>query len=259
MNVCPEIVQRPPDGRLNRRAAALTLVILLVMKMYYRKASADDLDWILAPTARLAAWFSHLDPVRETGVGYVDFSRGMIIAPACSGMNFLIMAFGLAAFCVLLRMGHRYRVWPGLILCWGLAYLFTLAVNTVRIIVSATLYEAGIRWAWLPPDRLHLLAGTCIYLGALGLFFKGLHPIISCYCRCFDREGLPSRSHPPAWLPLVWYLAGVIGVPAVNLLSRTPMQGFGRYCLTIFAAVAMIRAVGWGFGKLASHRWTPRR
>jgi len=243
------------SGRLNRwGASALTLAVMLVMKRYYSAAGADDLTWILGPTARLAAWLNHLDPVREAGVGYADFSRGIIVAPACSGMNFLIMSFGLGAFCVLLRMGRQYRVWPGLLLCGALAYLFTVAVNALRIVTTVALYEADIGWVWLPPQRLHLLAGTGIYLGALGLFFKGLHPIINCYCRCFDRGGRFSRSRLPAWVTPLWYLAGAIGVPSVNLLFREPMQGFGEYCLTVFAAVVFIRAVTWWLRKRIPHR-----
>ena len=72
--------------------AALTLLIMLLLKRHYSLAGADQLDWMLAPTARLVSWFTSAQPVLERGVGYVDFTRGIIVAPACAGINFMIMA-----------------------------------------------------------------------------------------------------------------------------------------------------------------------
>ena len=71
---------------------AFTILTMFFLKRHYSLATAEELKWILTPIARLIAWLTTADPVWEAGVGYVDFSRGIIVAPACAGINFMIMS-----------------------------------------------------------------------------------------------------------------------------------------------------------------------
>lgn len=77
-------------------AAALTMLVMLALKRHYSLATADELNWVLAPTAMLVRWLTSANPVLEDGIDYADFANGIIVAPACAGVNFMIMAFGLA-------------------------------------------------------------------------------------------------------------------------------------------------------------------
>lgn len=230
-------------GRVNRLlVAAMAILIMLVLKRHYSLAAADQLSWILFPTARLTAWITGANPVWEAGVGYADFSRGIIIAPACAGVNFMIMAFGLAVFC---GLGQLKRVavlipWVAMSLCG--AYLMALGVNTLRIVLSMALYQADIYSAWLTPAALHRLAGVWLYLGALGLFFRGLQPIIIYFGDRFDRTCPYRRVVWPAWLPLGWYITGAVGVPAANLVFRHPLPAFGEHCLTVVVSAVVLWA-----------------
>jgi exosortase K len=216
--------------------AILALVVMLALKAHYSAATASQLTWMLAPTARLTAWLTSVHPIWEQGAGYVDFGRGIIIAPACAGINFMIMAFGLAAFCGLLRIRRRAPLLAWLVLSLVGGYGLALAVNAVRIAVSMELYQAEIHTAWLTVARVHRLAGIGIYLCALGLFFKFLTPIIDSYCSRFDSPDRPERPGLPAWLPLGWYLLGAVGVPTANLLFRSPSAGYGEHCATVILA-----------------------
>lgn len=232
--------------RMNRLLGALlALLVMLALKQYYSAAAADQLTWILAPTARLMAWLTQARPVWETGVGYTDFSRGIIIAPACAGINFLIMAFGLAALCGLVQIRRLAPLLIWLALTLTVAYGLTLVVNTLRIALSMRLYQADIYSAWITPHRVHRLAGVSLYLCALGLFFEGLQPIISRYCRCFDGQGQGVNAILPTWWPLGWYLLGAVGVPTANLLFRSPMAGYGEHCFTVVLAGLTL----WGAGR----------
>jgi exosortase K len=247
-------------NRMNRLlGGALTLLVMLTLKRHYSLASADQLTWILAPTARLTAWLTPAHPVWEHGTGYVDFGQGIIIAPACAGINFMIMAFGLAAFCGLLRIRRLVPLltWLGLSLTG--AYGLALAVNTVRIALSMALYQADIYTPWITPERVHRLAGVALYLCALGLFFKALQPIISRYCRYFDPQAWQIRPPWPSWLPLGWYFIGAVGVPAANLLLRQPVPGFGEHCLTVLAAGLVLWAGGMGLRRITTMRWPLER
>jgi exosortase K len=233
--------------RINRLLAATAAVLLmLTLKRHYSLACAEDLFWILAPTARLTAWAGGLQPVWEAGVGYIDFGRGIVIAPACAGVNFMIMAFGLAAFCGLGRLRRLAGLLAWLVFSFAAAYLTALGVNTLRIVLSTALYRADIYSAGLTPDALHRVAGVWIYLSALGLFFKGLQPIMNRFADRFDPGGHSFRAIRSPWLPLGWYLLGAVGVPAVNLIFKAPPSVFGIHCLTV-AAAAMIL---WGGGLL---------
>ncbi|BBO84246.1 hypothetical protein DSCO28_48120 [Desulfosarcina ovata subsp. sediminis] len=227
-------------------AGAAALLAMLVLKRHYSLAGAEDLLWILAPTARLTAWAGGAQPVWETGVGYADFGRGIVIAPACAGVNFMIMAFGLAALCGLGRLRRLASLLVWLVLSLAAAYLAALGVNTLRIVFSMVLYRADIYSAWLTPDALHRVAGVWIYLSALGLFFKGLQPIMNRFADRFDPGRRSFRVIRSPWLPLGWYLLGTLGVPAANLMVKAPLPAFGTHCLTVVAAALML----WGGGLL---------
>jgi exosortase K len=231
--------------RLNRLlAGALAVVVMLLLKRHYSLAGPEQLHWILAPTARLIAGITGTHPVWEAGVGYADFGRGIIIAPACAGVNFMIMAFGLAVFCALGRLRRFWALSAWMALALSGAYLTTLGVNTVRIIVSMALYRADIYAARLTPEALHRLTGVWLYLGALGLFFKGLQPIITFFGDCFDPRGRSKGAPWPAWLPLAWYLLGAVGVPAMHLVFQQPLPAFAEHCLTVAAAAVSLWACG---------------
>ncbi len=233
--------------RLNRLlGGAAALLVMLALKRHYSLAGAEQLLWILAPTARLAAWFGGAQPVWEAGVGYADFGRGIVIAPSCAGVNFLIMAFGLAAVCGLGRLQRFPVLAAWLLLSLAAAYLLALAVNTGRIILSMWLYRANIYSTWLTPGAVHRLAGVWLYLGALGLFFRGLQPIINRFAARIDPLGRSVGAVRRRWLPLGWYLLGAVGVPAANLAFKAPPPAFGAHCLAVAAAAVTL----WGGGLL---------
>ena len=166
----------------------------------------------------------------------MDFSKGIIIAPACAGINFMIMAFGLAAFCGLIRLQRLLALFLWLILALVSTYTLTLIVNTLRIVLSIHLYQADIYSGWLTLERLHRICGVMLYLSALGLFFKGLQPIIGSYSERFNSPKRPVKAFWPNWLPFAWYLLGAAGVPASHLLFAQAAPGFGEHCLTILGA-----------------------
>ncbi|MGD8846963.1 MAG: exosortase K [Desulfobacteraceae bacterium] len=121
-------------------ATAVAVLIMLAFKRHYSLATAGQLDWILAPTATLLAWLTPAQPVYESGVGYVDFARGIIVAPACAGVNFMIMTFGLGALCGLVNIRRTGPMWAWLPLSLAGAFGYTIIINTVRIFLSMMLY-----------------------------------------------------------------------------------------------------------------------
>lgn len=140
------------------------------LKLAYSRASAGDLAWILVPTARAVGWLRGETLSLSPGAGWVGPDGSYLIAPACAGVNFMILALTVAV----LGFAHRLRS-PGARLGWWLAsaagaYLFTIAVNTLRIVAAVELYRLG-PVAGLTPEQAHRLLGIVLYLSALwGLY-----------------------------------------------------------------------------------------
>jgi len=136
------------------------------LKLYYSRASVEDLAWILEPTARAVGWLRGETLVLRSDAGWVAPDGSYVIAPACAGVNFMILVLIVSV----LGFTHRLRS-PGRRLAWWLGSLFgawvgTVAVNTLRILAAVEMYRLG-SVAGLTPEQAHRLLGVVLYLGAL--------------------------------------------------------------------------------------------
>lgn len=182
------------------------MVILLGMKLYYRQADCESLLWILAPTARWVELLSRIPLTYLPGAGYVNHELRMVIAPSCSGVRFMIIAFAVLAFSfvpaftssavVSVRKGRgllpsrgkvrgfreqeplgrivRGAAWIAVSLF--LSWAFTVFVNGLRIILAVFLPDyleaAGLMGGILTQDRLHTMIGTVVYFVALLTIYR---------------------------------------------------------------------------------------
>jgi exosortase K len=178
------------------------------LKLHYSRASAEDLAWILGPTARAVGWLRG-ETLTASPVGWVAPEGSYFIAPACAGVNFMILALTVSV----LGFAHRLRS-PGRRLSWWLAslsgaYVLTIAVNTVRILAAVELYRLG-PVAGLTPEQAHRLLGTVLYLGALWGLFGILDRLTTS-----GSEGAHSRLITALLVPGA-YLTLTVGVPLLN-------------------------------------------
>lgn len=140
------------------------------LKLAYSRASVEDLGWVLMPTARAVGWLRGETLTLSPGAGWVAPDGSYFIAPACAGVNFMILALTVSV----LGFSHRLHS-RGERLCWWLsslagAYALTIAVNTLRIVAAVELHRLG-PVAGLTSGQTHRLLGAVLYLGALwGLF-----------------------------------------------------------------------------------------
>lgn len=180
----------------------LALVCALALKLHYSAASADQLRWILAPTAALVELVSGVSFGFESRAGCLSGDRSFLIAGSCAGVNFLIAAFLMLSLKGMLRdRTQRTRWWylPSALL---IAYLVTLIANTVRIAIALQLRPL--------PDQLHRIEGIIVYFGFLSLLF-----VIS--------ERMEAGKTSWLW-PLAVYYAMMLGIPLLNGAWR---QGAG--------------------------------
>ena len=198
------------NQRSNWNRIAQWVVVLLCafgLKSYYSTASVDELRWILAPTKALVEVVSGESFEFESHAGYMNEDRSFLIAASCAGVNFLITAFLMLSIRKLLRDRSRRIEWRFIPAAGLIAYLVTLAANTVRISVAIPLHRMPSQTAWLNPDQLHRLEGIAIYFGFLLLLF-----VVS--------EGAGSVENPRALrqtlFPLLVYYATTLGIPLAN-------------------------------------------
>ena len=242
-----------PDSVLTMKTRLLCYLFALLtaygLKAHYSRATSDGLDWILRPTTALVERMSGLAFEYERGEGYLNRERRVIIAPACAGVNFMIAAFGMTLFSFLHLMPTTAST-----LLWTAgsllgAYLLTVAVNALRIVIALHLYASGIVFFYADPAQLHRLEGIAVYLTALCLFFwltgrvarRLMTPPPAPPQR--GRESIFPSPSERGWgevSPLLWYLAITLLVPLLNPNYHGDRAQFAEHALTIAAVCSVV-------------------
>jgi exosortase K len=156
------------------------------MKRYYADAGADDLWWILNPTARLVGIMTGTAFAVAPGEGYISRERLFLIEKSCAGINFMIAAFAMSTFALLHRVGScssGARV-LGVSLLAG--YSTTVLVNAARITIALWRAAHPLPLSTLTPAQVHRLEGITVYFGGLVLLYE--------LVQRFDRGAVLARS-----------------------------------------------------------------
>lgn len=221
----------------------LTVSIMLLLKLHYSTATAEHLRWILGPTAFLTSLFTAANPVWEGGIGYADFAHGIIVAPGCAGINFMIMAFGFAALCGLYHHKSPKSRIMWIVFALVASYGIALVVNTGRIALSMHLYGADIHYGWFTAQRVHRIAGVILYFSALWIFIIAARDAARFTAGRIKRRAADQGSGLVAWMILGWYLIGAIGVPLINGAWKDGPAAFLEHSLTV-GSVALAILLG---------------
>jgi exosortase K len=220
---------------------------MFALKQHYSAACADQLQWMLRPVAWIVARADAMAYAWRAGVGYVRTDQFITIAPACAGVNFFIMAYGLSIFAFL----HQRHTMGGKVLwlfgAWIPAYGLSIAVNALRIVWAIRLYDHQVAWGWLTPERLHCAAGVGIYFSALGLYYAVLRRIMA-----RSDQGTQTLKH--CWLPWIWYVTGAWAVPVTHQLYRNGHWPAVEYGLMVMGVSAMIWGIGMTGSKIIANR-----
>ena len=210
---------------------AIAVVAVVVGKEYYRTATADDLRWILAPTAKLVSLFTGGNFVYESGAGYSDLALKFVIAPPCAGLNFMM-----AAFVAVLLVGNVTR-WRdlGKRVAWslGLAYLATILINTIRISIAVAMHRGTLDVGIADRAEAHRIEGIIIYLGGLLLLYA------------------LSKGKQIA-VPITVYLVITLGLPLAN--GAAGRGDFVMHAVWVITACAIVLAIAFA---IARFRRTP--
>lgn len=208
------------------------LLIILGLKRYARLAGAEELLWLLGPTARWAGMLLKVSFFYESGVGFVNRSLRFIIAPECAGLRFLMIAFLMLCWSFVHRMGSLQKGLLWTLLSLPVSCMVTVFVNGIRIALAILLPpllsgpEGG--KGGITSGQLHTAIGTMVYfLSLLALYRIG--DGISRKIAGMEKE----RSFLSRLLPVVWYLGPVLGLPLLSRMAYGDFADFAGYELPV--------------------------
>jgi exosortase K len=162
--------------------AAAVALVAWGMKRYYADAQAEELWWILSPTARLVGAITDSRFALVPGEGYFSRERLFLIEKSCAGINFMIAAFGMSAWMLRHRVGSWRSGAPTLGVSLLASYSAAVPVNTARIAIAMWLAAHSLAPSGVSASQFHRLEGITVYFGGLVL----LHELVQ---RC-DRSAL---------------------------------------------------------------------
>lgn len=206
----------------NAASYAMGLFMAVALKYHYSVAGSEGLRWVLCPTSWLVQWLAGIPLEWEEHTGFVGRLHGIIIAPSCGGVNFMIITFSSLFFTTghLMPNGKWKIRWFGISLM--LAYILTLGVNALRITAAVFLYQADIYGGWITPERVHRIEGTLIYFSCLLL----AHLVVTTIVHSLVTHGAARATGWSMLVPSLWYCLVALGIP---LLNSAHLQGGHRF------------------------------
>lgn len=225
----------------------LTILIAFVMKFFCQTKDSNALIWILAPTSR---WVSVLSGIRFEYImhkGYVNHFYQFLIAPSCSGVRFMLLTFLMLIFSFLYQIKTKWKGYLWFLFSALFAYVSTILVNGIRIIVSIylpiRLKDLSLMNGWLNPDRLHTIIGTLIYFLSLCIIYMFAAFILS--------------KTSMLLVPSFWYLLIVLALPFIKRIIYNEWSGFGQYasliigvCFSVIIMLCLIKTLNFCFNKI---------
>ena len=106
------------------------------LKAHYSLARAEDLTWILTPMAWLVQILTGQNFYFDPTEGYVSHALGVVIAPACAGVNFMIAVFCMSYFSGIFKQTGTKAASRWLTWCAITSYISTIIANSIRIHLS---------------------------------------------------------------------------------------------------------------------------
>ena len=153
-------------------AVAATVLIAWGLKRHYSDARADDLWWILTPTAHLVSVVTGATFTFQPGEGYFARDRLFLIEKSCAGINFMIAAFGMLVFALFHRVSSVTSAARVMGVSLLVSYLAAVAVNTARISLAMWLAAHPAAVPAFNAVDVHRLEGIVVYFGSLVLLYE---------------------------------------------------------------------------------------
>jgi exosortase K len=151
---------------------AAVAVIAFGMKRHYADARADDLGWMLSPTAHVVGAITGTTFTREPQEGYFSRDRLFLIEKSCAGINFMIAAFAVLTLALLHRVGSGLSAARVLGVSVVASYAATVVINALRIAIAMWLAGHPVAGSTFSAADVHRVEGIAVYFGGLVLIHE---------------------------------------------------------------------------------------
>ncbi|HYG39711.1 MAG TPA: exosortase K [Cytophagales bacterium] len=143
------------------------LLIAFLLKTFFSRATPDDLNFILYPTTSAVNAITGNSFEFISGTGYVMEGTLVVINKTCSGGNFFIIAFSMAAFMGVAAFSH-FRD-KAILLVGSLlsSFILTVTVNGFRISLAIFLLNRFPSSNLISSGLSHQLQGVLFYFSFL--------------------------------------------------------------------------------------------
>jgi exosortase K len=151
---------------------AAAALIVFGLKRHYAGARADDLGWILSPTAQLVGAMTRTTFALQPGEGYFSRDRLFLIEKSCAGINFMAAAFGMLMLALLHRAGSVISAARVLGVSLLASYSAAVLVNAMRIAIAMGLAAHPVARSTFSAADVHRFEGITVYFGGLVLLYE---------------------------------------------------------------------------------------
>jgi exosortase K len=151
---------------------AAVALIAFGMKRHYADARADDLRWILSPTAQVVGAITGTTFTRQPQEGYFSRDRLFLIEKSCAGINFMIAAFAVLTLALLHRVGSGLSAAQVLGVSVVASYAATVVINALRIAIAMWLAGHPFSGSTFSAADVHRVEGITVYFGGLVLLHE---------------------------------------------------------------------------------------
>lgn len=175
---------------MKTKLCVLTVTVLVAwgMKRHYADARADDLWWILSPTARLVGVMMGTTFAPVPGEGYFSRDHLFLIEKSCAGINFMIAAFGMLVCTLFHGVGSGISAVRVLSVSFLASYSAAVLVNAVRITIAMWLTAHPVALSTFSAGDVHRLEGITVCFGGLVVLYELVQRL--------DRTAVPVRDRP---------------------------------------------------------------
>ena len=142
------------------------------LKRHYAEARADDLLWMLTPTAWMAGIAAGATFAFESGEGYLSREHLFLIDKSCAGINFMVAAFGMLVCALFHRVRAGLSAAQVLAVSLAASYVAAVVVNATRVAIAMWLAAHPVPMSTLSADGVHRIEGIAVYFGGLVLLHE---------------------------------------------------------------------------------------
>lgn len=149
----------------------ISFILFIVLKVGYRYAGTEQLDFLLNPTNKVVALLTGLPSTYTQNSGYYYEQLNVVIDKSCSGYNFWLLCFLMLTFLLLKHTASTLQKVSVLLISVISAYIVTIAINSARIFASITIQSQDISFLNIDPTLIHQVIGITTNLTFLVLIY----------------------------------------------------------------------------------------